>query len=476
MLGRHVGLVALVALGATGLVAVGCGSDDPAKTDTTGSAGQPAGGSSAGGSSAGGSSAGGSGVGGGATEDKYKSKPGEGEPPAKPAAAPPGDGAAPIYFAVRQLYVGDTDFNNNASDNAWKDIGFNIDGYTSDKDFSGQCKEVTKQVRADIRTDGTNGIDNAFGNIIIAQKTLPIDNASQAATGAIEGGSFSLLMKFANLGTGKEYSEINAQVLPVGMPEGVIPKFDGKDSWSPFDPTDAPPIDFKGGWVAQNTWVSGSKGTLPLNLEISGIKITLAIQQAQISAEFNDDHTEVVKGIIGGSLETTDLITSLKGVAGSQNLCGAAFDSIAEQIKAASDSLKAGGQDPAVTCDSISIGIGFKATLAAAPGANLPKSQPKPDPCAGQLARRFRSSAQADHAFGRLSPAFARRGGRPKSFLALFPLPLASRFAYVLRDPLARSLHNDEASSHDLSSRPRSRPFWRHEHGVDAFLGCLWRR
>lgn len=401
MLGRHVGLVALVALGAAGLVAVGCGSDDPAPPGNTASTGGTTAAGGSGGSTSGGGTAG-SGTGGSAAAgeagaggedtgtcdaaciEKYTSKPGEGTAPGQPAGAPPGDGAAPTYFAVHRLFVGDTDFEGSPSPNAWKDLGFNIDGFTSDKNFNGQCQAVSKQAKGDIRTDGNNGIDNAFGNIIIYQGTLPIENASQAATGAIEEGSFSLILKFANLGTAADYGSVDAQVIPVGMKDGVVPKFDKTDSWSPFDPSDSPPIDFKGGWVNKNTWVSGSKGTLPLSLEISGIKITLAIQQAQISATMDDAHTKVTKGIIGGSLNTEALITNLKAVAGNLNLCGAAFDSVAEQIKQASDSLTAGGQDPTKICDSISIGIGFTADLTGEPGAPLPKAVPKPDPCAGQ--------------------------------------------------------------------------------------------
>jgi hypothetical protein len=390
MLGRHVGLVALVALSAAGFVAVGCGSDDPApagpgETAGTGGTGGTNGGAGTAGSDA---AAGAAGTGpeicDAECEAKYKSAPGVGEPPAKPESAPAGDGTTDTYFAVQRLYIGDTDFSNNANPDAWKDIGFNIDGYTSDKDFSGHCQALSKQVKKDVRTDGNNGIDNAFGNIIIAQGTLPIDNASQTASDAIAGGSFSLVMKFANLGAQASYSSVSAQVIPAAMPDGVVPKFDGKDSWSPFDPTTAPPIDFTGGWVTENTWVSGSKGDLPLNLEISGVKLTLTIQDAQISATMNADHTEITRGIIGGSLKTDDLINNLKGVAGGFNLCGDAFDSIAETVRQASDSLAAGGQNPAVVCDSISIGIGFTGTLAGPMGAPLPAKPPEPDPCADQ--------------------------------------------------------------------------------------------
>jgi hypothetical protein len=387
MLGRHVGLVALVALSAAGFVAVGCGSDDPAPATPGETAGT---GGTNGGAGAAGSDAGAAGetdtpdTCDAACEAKYKSPAGFGEPPAKPESAPAGDGTTDTYFAVQRLYIGDTDFSNNASPDAWKDIGFNIDGYTSDKDFAGHCQALSKQVKKDVRTDGNNGIDNAFGNIIIAQGTLPIDNASQTASDAISEGSFSLVMKFTNLGAQASYSAVNAQVIPAAMPAGVVPKFDGTDSWSPFDPNTAPPINFTGGWVTENTWVSGSKGDLPLNLEISGVKLTLTIQDAQISATMNAEHTQITRGIIGGSLKTDDLITNLKGVAGGFNLCGDAFDSIAETVRQASDSLAAGGQNPAVKCDSISIGIGFTGTLAGPMGDPLPPKDPEPDPCADQ--------------------------------------------------------------------------------------------
>lgn len=440
MLGRNVGLVALVALGAACLVAVGCGSEDPASTGSTGGSGAGRAGSGTGGSGTAGSStagAGGSGTagaGGSAAEpievcdaaciDKYEAEPGDGTAPPKPDA-PTGDGAAPTYFAVDKLFVGDTGFDGSASDNAWKDIGFNIDGFNSDKNFAGHCKAVTKQAKSGIRTDGNGGIDNAFGFIIISQGTLPIPNASAAATGAIDDGSFSLLLKFDNLGKAGDYGSVSAQVIPVGMKKGVVPTFSTNDNWNPFNPSDSPPIDFKGGWVTKNTWVSGSKATLPLSLEIQGIKITLAIQQAQIAATMNAAHTEITKGVIGGALNTEALVKNLKAVAGNLNLCGSAFDNIAEQIKQASDSLEAGGQDPTKTCDSISIGLGFKASVSGAPGEALPKAEPKPDPCAGQLARR-RSLGDLPLARRILPrPAFplpSANGTPAVAFLAPFPL------------------------------------------------------
>lgn len=70
-------------------------------------------------------------------------------------------------------------------------------------------------------------------------------------------------------------------------------------------------------------------------------------------------------------------------MAGSLNpsLCppSATFESIAQQIRQASDILADGTQDPGVTCNGISIGLGFEAeaaTLGVVFDAPVP-----PDPC-----------------------------------------------------------------------------------------------
>jgi hypothetical protein len=84
-------------------------------------------------------------------------------------------------------------------------------------------------------------------------------------------------------------------------------------------------------------------------------------------------------------LDTEELVAAMKAVAGSFDisLCsGPTFDSIAQQIRAASDIMSDGTNgDPNLVCNGISIGLGFDAKPALL-GAVAAPVTPPPDPCA----------------------------------------------------------------------------------------------
>ena len=64
------------------------------------------------------------------------------------------------------------------------------------------------------------------------------------------------------------------------------------------------------------------------------------------------------------------------------SLCdGTTFDSIANQIRVASDILADGSNASGTTCDGISIGLGFD-MVEVQLGAVAPAVAPTPDPCA----------------------------------------------------------------------------------------------
>jgi hypothetical protein len=90
------------------------------------------------------------------------------------------------------------------------------------------------------------------------------------------------------------------------------------------------------------------------------------------------------RGTIAGVLSTVELIESLRKIAGriSPVLCsGSAFDSIAQQIAQASDMFVDGSNAPGVTCDAISIGVGFDADEVTNVTQVQPDPPPSPNPC-----------------------------------------------------------------------------------------------
>ena len=131
-----------------------------------------------------------------------------------------------------------------------------------------------------------------------------------------------------------------------GANMGSAPNWDGNDMWPVVpellnnnDITD-PKVKFPNSYVVDNTWVSGDKGNLALNLSVQGYSLTLDIVNAVITMKLAGDRTTADNGIIAGVIDTESLIAELKKIAGSfdQSLCdGPTFESIAQQIRAASD-------------------------------------------------------------------------------------------------------------------------------------------
>jgi hypothetical protein len=302
--------------------------------------------------------------------------------PPPPGPEKPADGPT-VAFGVSRLFIGSTDPNGSPNPGAaWKNYGFNLDGIVTTNEFSNHCKPTGNTPPKEIFTDGNDGIDNSFG-----QNILPIivgfaSDAEEQLNQGIAEGSFTLILELKGLGADAEYNPIPTQLL-VGS-DGV------GDEWllvpEILSQTEPPTseIQFPNAYLVDNTWVSGpDKATLSIALEVGGYSLSLPISNAIVAAEFDAAHTSAKNGIIAGVLETELLISELKKIAGSlsEDLCtGSTFDSIANQLRGASDIMANGTQDPNATCNGISIGLGFDLTPVTIGGIAEP-SEPGEDPC-----------------------------------------------------------------------------------------------
>ncbi len=326
-------------------------------------------------------------------------------PPAQPPDAPGGDGAG-TTLAVNKLYLGDTDWDGNPNPDAWKDFGYDLDGFKSTKNSANHCKVNAGGSKAAIQTDGNGGIDNSFGFNIMPIITSLATDASTKINDNINSGAFTIILKIDGIGGGTNYAGLpaslyaGAQLVDANGTE-TVPKWDGTDQWPVYcelmndcqtsgtkqiaDGNDSK-VKFPSSYVANGTWVSGSKANVALSLSVSGYSLSLTIHNAVLTAKLDGGNPPAgaTRGIIAGILETEELITSLQSVAGNidSSLCeGSTFDNIAQQIRATSDIMKDGTQNPDAVCDGISIGLGFD-MKAVQVGKVMDKAEAGPDPCA----------------------------------------------------------------------------------------------
>lgn len=312
---------------------------------------------------------------------------------AAPPAAPPmkaPDGASSVTFAINKLYLGDTNRDGTANKvNGWKAYGYDLDGKISTASSTDVCKPRNNASPKNVYPDGNDGIDNSFGKNILG---IILGIAADASTKVNEGitkGTFTIMLDMQKLGADSEYNPILTRLYG-GANLMATPKFDGTDAWpvvpelltDPKDITSAKVV-FDKSYLTKNTWVSGSKGTINLNLSVQGFTLQLTIASALVSMDLDESHKTAKNGTIAGVLATDTLTTQLKAVAGAfdPSLCsGPTIDSIISQIQQASDIMADGSQDPTKTCDGISIGLGFDAALVKL-GAIAPAAMGGGDPC-----------------------------------------------------------------------------------------------
>lgn len=313
------------------------------------------------------------------------------QPPTPPDGAGPGDGAGTV-FAIKALYLGDTDRNGTKSASAWKTFGFNLDGKESTETSTDLCAPRAGGKKTNAYPDGEGGIDNSFGKNVVGKILGPLaPDTSQSVNDEIAEGQFTIMLDIDKLGSGANYNPLLARLYG-GAELGSAPKFDGTDEWPVIfellnggDIT-KPKVSFPASYLNNNTWVSGTKAPITLTLAVAGFSLNLTIGSAVIAMDINEGRTAATNGVIAGVIETEPFIEELKKVAGAfdPSLCsGNTVESIAQQLRQYSDIMADGSAgDPSVECDGISVGIGFDASKVQL-GIVADPAEPAPDPCEG---------------------------------------------------------------------------------------------
>jgi hypothetical protein len=315
--------------------------------------------------------------------------PGTAQPPPPDPNAPPAAGNVPTTIAIRQIFLGETDWNGNSDPLAWKVYGYDVDGLVSTKDSAFHCMPKPGIPKSKIQTDGNGGIDNSFGSNLMPIIQNLNANPSASASDQYDSGQVGQLFHLVNLTPGgTNQNSINARSYQgASIPP---PSWAGSDVWPVTyesvvgGDVAQPKLAFPSSYLVSGTWVSGAPtlGPLEIPLNFSGFPLPLRIRHVVVTAQLLPNGA-VAQGIISGVLDTAELINDFKKVAGSfdPGLCdGPTFDSIAKQLEAASDIMKDGTQNPSQECDAISIGIGFEGNLVQLGSVAAPVP-PIVDPC-----------------------------------------------------------------------------------------------
>lgn len=284
-------------------------------------------------------------------------------------------------IVVEHVYLGIKTFAGVEDNAAWESFGFNLDGQVTTNDFSNHCQPYANAPPNSVFPDGPVGIDNSWGKYI-----LPIMKTAAAATGGgsdldgacdevIASGASSWAIQFDALASGDG---------PVDSPGAF---FDVRDrmgaTWLKAPESfagDAPLVVFPGGTTQNDAWSSGSAtAVLQLSIPLFGPHFPLHLHHPRI--RMSVDASGTYTGIIGGVLDTEEFVNDFRNAVGPLISCeGTAIDSVLNQLRQASDMIVDGAQNPNVTCNGISFGIGFTAS-AQAVGDFTTLLDPPEDPC-----------------------------------------------------------------------------------------------
>ena len=253
--------------------------------------------------------------------------------------------------------------------------------------------------------DGNNGIDNAFGEVVVPKlspliKTLDptaVGGLSQTASASIVAGSFTL--EVDTIGFTTSPTQTNTSLtgqLFAGGAYGSTPPLTGSGASAPFALTDNWPVNasllngttvasgskikFPAAYVNNGVWVSGTPVDLTLSLALAGETLNLTVHHAVMSFTHTIDGTgqgHATGGIISGVLLTTELIHALNVMVGDLNTSYCTYvpllepDFLEAQDLIIDSSGNVTNTGPAA-CNAISIGMGFDADEIAPPSTVAP--------------------------------------------------------------------------------------------------------
>jgi hypothetical protein len=296
-------------------------------------------------------------------------------------------GSGPAFYVFKKMFVGDSDRLFKQGATAWRTYGDDIDGKVTATQSTDVCQRA-QGAPPSMQADGDNGIDNSFGaNILpilvaagLASPSLQWSQATQ------QGATRPVLLRVDGLAPAS--ADAPASLYIGAIPPGP-PSFDGTGTWPvsslSVDALDLtkPKVRLAKGAVQAGVWRTEPATTAAsLYMKFDNGTLVLPIRHLALRASLSMDGKTLDQGQISGVMKTDELVEAVRQAVAvsSPSLCmGAAWDSIAAQLRQAQDILVDGTQNASAPCDAISIGLGFEgATM----GLGAAKDDPGPSkPC-----------------------------------------------------------------------------------------------
>jgi hypothetical protein len=318
----------------------------------------------------------------------------------------------PHNYAIKQLFLGDTDRSGIASSTAWQAYGQNLDGLVTNSTSTNVCTLVAGAGKQ-VQDDGNAGIDNSWGENVLPLFTELDSSFSMGVNEEISAGLFTSMFDVVGFDDSSGNTTTATGLTGVSLVggdymtfgSGGVPTFSLATSWpinpaslacpasgcpSGTNPFTSANVQFPMASQAMGTFTSGAPVDYPFSLPASGGSLAVTIHGAFVAFGPNGPGS-VTNGTVAGVMLTSELVAAVNALAGGidTSLCsGSALESIDQQVEQDSDivydaSTHAVSNTAGVSCNAISIGVGFNANEIALPtSADIEPPVPaSPNPC-----------------------------------------------------------------------------------------------
>ena len=311
------------------------------------------------------------------TADTFEAAPDvvdTGPPPARVPTRPTGERkpsgtGKTIWLAVHAYHMG------IVSEDGWSSYGYDLDevctGAKESTENTGTCiRPMT--ANQDSLIDGLLCRDNNFGRHIGKMIRTAMPDAEDSLNNAVNNGTSTWVLRIDDVDPmGNDAYAPAALYRSADERTTTPPKWDGNDSRAVLSDsvTDRdvtkPVLTFPGGFIVGNRWVSGEPAFMKLSLPISrDIFITLNLQSGVFSLDLDETRESGRNGIVAGALAVTDIEPILKPVAEAAGFCpgSSLYDAVLKTAAKAPDVVLGAPklQSTTVTCNGISVGVGFE--------------------------------------------------------------------------------------------------------------------
>jgi hypothetical protein len=303
---------------------------------------------------------------------------------------------APLYLAVQETRLGSLNPDGGLDNNAWQDIGFDLDGICTGvdscegDDSPPSCKPTVPQ----ISTDGHFCRDNTFGRLEYAAALVPelskkYGLSDDAFNCALCVGDYNYLFRISHYNGEQNDDQVRVDLYPSPGLETPLPWNCADPSWKTH-PCFTPDQQFQATPDSMNNPQAGPNfadakifddhafvkdGYLIVNLPpdtlfwLPGYKalvvaFPLRLQQGIVAGKItkdNDGVWRITDGTIGGRVKAQDMITGFRDLGLCDTTDPANYSVLVDFVNKNLDLLADGRNDPTATCDSMSTGIAFGA-------------------------------------------------------------------------------------------------------------------